>query len=1247
MMPKPRTESSAIKSLNSFSRRQIHLAGPRYSPGINNGAPNIQINPLLTRLGALAHDDRFVAYVHELRQRLLRATEYSTTTLARIFRRRTRTPVKLLDALAELAASNPITVSERLRAVRQVASAVRNRLDENRARLLKDIQEATNEEARRRYDSVFAEVQRARSAVGEMEAFLDSDIARLTSTNRLLLLGSWGTGKTHFLCDVTRERMSARRPTLFVLGQNLPTCVDPLQGVCDVTGIAPTPTALLTLLQRLGKSTKQRALLVIDAINEGDIAAWRQSISSITERVANWSHVAVVLSCRHPFETQIFTKPLTAKWVAVEHPGFADVEFDAQLEFFKFYKIPAPQTPLLTPEFSRPLFLKIFCETVRGLSRSGQQKYFREVASGQKGMTKVLEDFVKHIGGKVEREMSLPALTSWRIIKGGRVDGEVVGIAPTMARELRDYVTRAEAIVAVRALTGLNARESRALLQRLLADGLLLQGVRWRSTQRGDEVIQLPYQRFSDHIIARHLLDQYLNVDSAMTIRRSFYANRPLGKVFELRAGGYSFAMPGIAGALMIEFPERVKRVLPENERELAFVLPKERRLPRPIEGVFLEGLYWRAQDAFNEQTRLLINFFLTQVGARSQYSVLEILVGLATRPGHPCSVTRLKAYLAGMSMAERDSIWSEFLRDTGDQSIIQRVIQWIERTSAEPLNDTVASIYVTLMSLMLTTTRRELRDRLTRSIFIIGRRFPQIVFDATLESLGFNDPYVPERLLAVSHGLAMTGWADPSQAGLRAGLSAMARCVYASMFAPNAPHATKHILRRDSALGIIEFARLNDPDCIRKSELLNLRPPFRTIASPFPPATEIADGDVEPLKRVFQMDFENYTLGHLVEGRHNYDGRHPEFRDIRKQVLWRVGNLGYTRERFGSVDDHLLQVSWHQRNGDAFKIDRYGKKYSWIAYFEMYGVQSDAGRLSEWRKGERCSDVDIDPSFPEAPLCWKPVLDDVYRNAPTDPRGWIENGPIPNHRKLFSRTQVGRVRGPWVLLDGFIQQPAPVEGDVRRLFTFLRGVLVSRRGAERIQSLIGSIDYPGNSQIPEGVEEHYTFGGEIPRSCRYASDARGRDGRARRYLDRAFTEIRSGQARGVPVEIPVRRFGWESYHSPLNVVTGVTLLSAAIAEELNLVNRGRGWDLFDRSGHRATLYRSFREGDDYFSSHVLYIRRSLLRRYLRKTRQVLLMIPWGERTFHRSAYQMLRALNQSGTRHYAHIHKQADIILS
>ena len=86
-------------------------------------------------------------------------------------------------------------------------------------------------------------------------------------------------------------------------------------------------------------------------------------------------------------------------------------------------------------------------------------------------------------------------------------------------------------------------------------------------------------------------------------------------------------------------------------------------------------------------------------------------------------------------------------------------------------------------------------------------------------------------------------------------------------------------------------------------------------------------------------MDFENYTLGTLVKGRSNYDYGHQDYRAIRRQVAWRVGNLGYSHERFAEVDQLIGNVSMHSR-ADRAQIERYGKKYSWIAFFEVYGLR-------------------------------------------------------------------------------------------------------------------------------------------------------------------------------------------------------------------------------------------------------------------------------------------------------------------
>src|SRR5439155_21840718 len=103
-------------------------------------------------------------------------------------------------------------------------------------------------------------------------------------------------------------------------------------------------------LDRLGKENGSRALLIIDGVNEGDRVAWHDHMTSFINRIRQFRNVALILSCRTPFDTQILTERTRSKFVEAIHTGFVDIEFDAQREFFQYYKIPTPHIPLLAPE---------------------------------------------------------------------------------------------------------------------------------------------------------------------------------------------------------------------------------------------------------------------------------------------------------------------------------------------------------------------------------------------------------------------------------------------------------------------------------------------------------------------------------------------------------------------------------------------------------------------------------------------------------------------------------------------------------------------------------------------------------------------------------------------------------------------------------------------------------------------------------------------------------------------------------
>lgn len=83
-------------------------------------------------------------------------------------------------------------------------------------------------------------------------------------------------------------------------------------------------------------------------------------------------------------------------------------------------------------------------------------------------------------------------------------------------------------------------------------------------------------------------------------------------------------------------------------------------------------------------------------------------------------------------------------------------------------------------------------------------------------------------------------------------------------------------------------------------------------------------------------MDFGNYTFGGLISDRRNYDFDHPAYAAMRKAIVARMIDLGYDPDRFEPIDSNIRS---HFRPGhERRKVDRYGKKYGWIAFFEMWG---------------------------------------------------------------------------------------------------------------------------------------------------------------------------------------------------------------------------------------------------------------------------------------------------------------------
>ncbi|OKH84572.1 hypothetical protein EB75_04510 [Mycobacterium sp. ST-F2] len=351
---------------------------------------------------------------------------------------------------------------------------------------------------RQRVQATVAALQRLDSPLSEIEEFIEGPEGELLiRSSSILLLGEWGTGKTHFVCDFAQQALDDGTPALVVLASELRSDIHPLDAIAEATRLAESGAELVRVLSAAAAGQNRRALVLIDAINESDREAWRRWLPCLLNDVAAAGHLGLVVSCRTPFDSSAVSDHARAKMVELHHPGFEDQEFDAQSEYFRHYGVPPLHVPLLSSEFSRPLFLRLLCASIKDLGKRSQRDKLRDLASGQKSLTYVLEYFVKHVGAEVEAAHGLSSKACWLIMKGEPRRGRL-GLAGVLATHRREWLTPDEVVREVRAYTSIDLVAARSVVQSMHAAGLLIETSRYEDGMYSD-IFMLPYQRFSDH----------------------------------------------------------------------------------------------------------------------------------------------------------------------------------------------------------------------------------------------------------------------------------------------------------------------------------------------------------------------------------------------------------------------------------------------------------------------------------------------------------------------------------------------------------------------------------------------------------------------------------------------------------------------------------------------------------------------------------------------------------------------------
>ena len=353
----------------------------------------------------------------------------------------------------------------------------------------------------------------------------------------------------------------------------------------------------------------------------------------------------------------------------------------------------------------------------------------------------------------------------------------------------------------------------------------------------------------------------------------------------------------------------------------------------------------------------------------------------------------------------------------------------------------------------------------------------------------------------------------------------------------------------------------------------------------------------------------------------------------IRRYILARVIDMGWTPDRFGYFDDHSIPYQGRKAN----KPERIGKKYQWIAYHEILAYISD-----HYQYREPYRDDGSDRTY-EGP--WQEYLRNVDPSSLllSIPGGTQWRGHTPawwgkssytdwkeqlSHREwiavqddvlvLGDELIVTRCDGTrWVKIGGHMNWHQPHPPDVeptdvpkRDIWLAFKGYLVNKEDADAFIEWATDVDFWSNRMPdpPSALSSDMFLGehGWAP-SFRYSN---------RQYYSDFGSEdedwIRPNEDAPVYVQPASFQYITESGEYDCSITEGFTLQLPhhGLLKSLELRWSGRAADYLDEDGNLAALDPTAHED----GPSALLVREDLLREYLSKEGLVLCWTVLGEK---------------------------------
>ena len=821
-----------------------------------------------------------------------------------------------------------------------------------------------------KYSSELTNIREFENEISNFQDLIHSSEFKLANNPFLLIEGEAGIGKSHLIGDIVSRRIKANYESVFLLGQHFATKEDPWTQIFKRLQINSKSEDFLKKLNQRAEKSEKRIVLFIDAINEGKGRYfWEDSIRSFINDIKKYKWLGLVLTIRTSYKNLIFPKDEMADLDIVEHYhyGFENIEYDASKLFFDNYGIKLPSVPLLRPEFQNPLFLKLFCE---GINKAG----LTCIPDGLQGITSIINFFVKNVNRVLSKpnrvgyssnslnlvQKSIDALIKHKVDKQLKYAVEKVinknnvlpkpkrvgysdisnlsrkSILPSIKLKVDHqlvYVPYESAykVIDESISTFVNKK---GFIDELIEEGILSKDAFWKGRNDYEERVDFAYERFGDHLTVQYLLGQYPDLEKEF---------KEGGKLHSYVKDEVALKInKGLIEAFSIQVPER-------NGCEFFNLIPTFKDKCPVIES-FVESLLWRKIDTINEESNKYVNEHVFSYQGTHDY-FWETILAVTGIPKHYFNAHFLHNLLMNLSLAERDANWTQFLKyQYSDESSVKRLIDWAwNQTDKSHISDESVMLCGITLTWFHTSTNRKLRDCSTKALVCLLQDRVEVLIKILKMFEGVNDPYVYERLFAVAYGCAV-------RTEKKEELTDLSIYIYQTIF-KDKDEVYPHVLLRDYARGVIEFT--NYSGFKLPFDLEGIRPPYKSSF----PKTMMTNDEIDEKYKFdrYDEDFkeryisQNYIIRSMTTeygrgmchygdfGRYTFESA-LSYWDVNTNDLsnlaveWIFEKYGYDVDKHGEFD---LKIG-SGRGRSTIPHERIGKKYQWIAFYEMVARVSD-----------------------------------------------------------------------------------------------------------------------------------------------------------------------------------------------------------------------------------------------------------------------------------------------------------------